>query len=93
MKGVLEISKSKIYSAILKHGHENFSLSIIEYCEVDKCIEREDYYFKLLKPKYNILKKLALDWVIYPLMNLVKKCQMLLWVPKNLKDQEDPLKQ
>jgi hypothetical protein len=26
---------------------------ILEYCEPDKCLEREDYYFKLLKPEYN----------------------------------------
>jgi group I intron endonuclease len=45
-----------INRALLKHGHSNFSLTILEYCEPDKCLEREDYYFKLLKPKYNILK-------------------------------------
>ena len=31
----------------------NFFLSILEYCEPEKCLEREDYYFKLLKPEYN----------------------------------------
>jgi hypothetical protein len=43
-----------INRALLKHGHENFSLTILEYCEPDKCLEREDCYFKLLKPEYNI---------------------------------------
>jgi hypothetical protein len=46
-----------IYNALQKHGHENFSLEILEYCEVEKCIEREDDFIKLLKPEYNILPK------------------------------------
>jgi group I intron endonuclease len=47
---------SIIYSALLKHGYDNFTLDILEYCEVDVLIEREQYYFDLLKPEYNILK-------------------------------------
>jgi group I intron endonuclease len=47
---------SIIYSALLKHGYDNFTLDIVEYCEVDILIEREQYYFDLLKPEYNILK-------------------------------------
>lgn len=29
----------------------------MEYCELDKVIEREQYYLDLLQPEYNILKK------------------------------------
>jgi group I intron endonuclease len=47
---------SIIYSAILKHGYVNFSLDILEYCEIDILIKREQYYLDLLKPEYNILK-------------------------------------
>lgn len=47
---------SIIYSALLKHGYDNFTLDILEYCEVDILIAREQYYFDLLKPEYNILK-------------------------------------
>jgi len=47
---------SIIYSALLKHGYDNFSLDILEYCEVDILIEREQYYIDILYPKYNILK-------------------------------------
>jgi hypothetical protein len=32
-------------------------LKILEYCEAEQCIEREDYYLFLLKPEYNILSK------------------------------------
>jgi|ERR1035438_8908191 group I intron endonuclease len=45
---------SIIYSALLKHGYDNFSLDIIEYCEVNVLIKREQYYLDLLKPEYNI---------------------------------------
>jgi len=32
MEDALKISNSNIYRALLKNGHENFSLTIIEYC-------------------------------------------------------------
>jgi len=31
-----------------KHGHENFSFSILEYCEVQDILEREGYYLNIL---------------------------------------------
>jgi group I intron endonuclease len=43
-----------ICRAMFKHGYSNFSLAILEYCEPDKCLEREGYYLKLFKPEYNI---------------------------------------
>jgi group I intron endonuclease len=52
----LKKASSKIYSAILKYGHSNFSLDILEYCDKSILIEREQYYLDLLKPEYNILK-------------------------------------
>jgi hypothetical protein len=54
MENALNKGRSHIYNAILKHGLENFSLENLEYCDSDKCIEREDYYISLLKPSYNI---------------------------------------
>jgi group I intron endonuclease len=56
IKTQLKKGKSHIYSAILKQGLSNFSLSILEYCEAEQCIEREKYYIKLLDPAYNIIK-------------------------------------
>jgi hypothetical protein len=47
----------RICRAFLKYEHNNFSLTILEYCEPEKCIEREDHFLKLLKPEYNILQK------------------------------------
>ncbi len=48
-------SKMPIYRAILKYGYSNFTLEILEYCEPDKTVTREQYYIDLLKPEYNIL--------------------------------------
>jgi len=46
----------QISRAILKHGHENFSLTILKYYEPEKCIEREKYYIYLFGSEYNIIK-------------------------------------
>nr|YP_010029628.1 hypothetical protein J2C28_mgp28 [Beauveria lii]QOU11069.1 hypothetical protein [Beauveria lii] len=45
-----------IHAALLKHGHDNFTLKILEYCKPDELIKREQYYLDLMKPEYNILK-------------------------------------
>lgn len=46
--------KSLIYSAILKYDYINFQLEILEYCTPENVLSREQYYFDLLKPEYNI---------------------------------------
>ena len=56
MLSKLSTRTSIIYSALLKHDYVNFSLDILEYCEIDVLIEREQYYLDILKPEYNILK-------------------------------------
>jgi len=47
----------RICRALLKYGYSNFSLAILEYCKIGDIFEREEYYFKLLKPEYNICKE------------------------------------
>jgi len=54
MENTLKIGNSHIYSALFKHGHENFQLTILEYCEPEKCLEREDFYLSFLPHEYNI---------------------------------------
>ena len=39
-----------------KYGEDNFKFSIIEYCNKENLIEREQYYIDNLKPEYNCLK-------------------------------------
>jgi len=57
MEDALTKGNSHIYRALLKNGHSNFSLIILEYCEPEQCIEREDYYLCSLPHEYNILPK------------------------------------
>lgn len=47
---------SKIYNAVLKQNLNNFSLLILEFCNIDHLDEKENYYIKELKPEYNILQ-------------------------------------
>jgi group I intron endonuclease len=53
--GVLKRSRSQIYSSILKNGYSNFKLDILEYCNKEDLLKREQHFIDLLKPKYNIL--------------------------------------
>lgn len=39
-----------------KHGAQNFEFIILEYCQVDKLVEREQVYLDWFKPQYNICK-------------------------------------
>jgi group I intron endonuclease len=48
--------KSLIYKAILKDGYNNFTLEILEYCNPEDLIIREQYYINTINPKYNICK-------------------------------------
>jgi len=50
-------SKSIISSSLLKNGLSNFTLEILEYCDSKDVVSREQHYFDLLNPEYNILKK------------------------------------
>lgn len=45
-----------ICHALLKYGYSGFSMDILEYCDPSILIERENYYFQLLSPEYNIVK-------------------------------------
>lgn len=50
-------SNRPIDRALLKYGFSNFSLEILEYCETDLLLEREQYYMDYLNPEYNIVEK------------------------------------
>jgi group I intron endonuclease len=52
----LSRSPSIIYNSIINYGHINFNLDILEYCNLNVLIEREQYYIDHLNPEYNILK-------------------------------------
>jgi group I intron endonuclease len=56
LKKVLLRSNSLIAVALLEHGHANFRLDILEYCNNNILIEREQFYIYKISPEYNILK-------------------------------------
>jgi group I intron endonuclease len=43
-----------IHRALLKYGYSGFKLEILEYCDKDDLLAREQYYLDLFKPEYNI---------------------------------------
>lgn len=53
----LERNPRHINRALLKYGHDKFKLEILEYCDKDKLMEREQFYLDQLNPSYNILKQ------------------------------------
>jgi group I intron endonuclease len=57
LKKEISRNKSIISNSLLKYSYDNFSLDILEYCEPDVLIKREQYYLDTLKCEYNILKK------------------------------------
>jgi len=56
LKKRVKRGSSIIYNSLLKYGYNNFSLDILEYCEPNELIKREQYYIDILKPEYNISK-------------------------------------
>lgn len=55
LKHIKVQSKSSIICKALLTGYSNFSFEILEYCNKEDCIIKEQYYIDLLKPEYNIL--------------------------------------
>jgi group I intron endonuclease len=45
-----------ISRALINYGYNNFSVTILEYCDKSNLLVREQYYLDKFKPQYNILK-------------------------------------
>jgi len=45
-----------LYKALLRYRYATFRLEILEYCNEEELIEREQFYIDKYKPEYNILK-------------------------------------
>lgn len=56
LKKRVTISNSKIYNALLTHGHNNFRLEVLEFFSEQDLIARQQYHIDRFKPDYNILK-------------------------------------
>ena len=46
----------RISRELIKYGYYNFSLTILEYCNISNLLVREQYYFDKLESQNNILK-------------------------------------
>lgn len=53
---LMKYNNMPINSALLKHGYQSFSLTILEFCDKDNIMSKEKYYFEIYEPEYNILK-------------------------------------
>lgn len=42
--------------ALLKYGYHNFSLTILDICDIVNLMSREKHFFEVYSPEYNILK-------------------------------------
>ena len=42
--------------ALLKYGHNNFNLKILDYCSKGDYLKIEQFYLNSIKPDYNILR-------------------------------------
>ena len=49
-------SDKPFYADILKYGRDNFKFELLESCERNKLIEREQYFYDTLKPEYNLVR-------------------------------------
>jgi group I intron endonuclease len=52
---LLNENSMPINTALLKYGYQNFSFTILEFCDLDNLMSREKYFFDVYSPEYNIL--------------------------------------
>lgn len=52
---LLNETSMPICTALLKYGYKNFSLTILEFCNIENLMSREKHYFEVYSPEYNIL--------------------------------------
>lgn len=55
-KNELERNPRPIHHALLEYGYDNFTIEILEFCSKTEVVKKEQFYFDLLNPEYNILK-------------------------------------
>ena len=53
-KNELERNPRLIHYALLEYGYDNFTIEILEFCSKTEVVEKEQFYFDLLNPEYNI---------------------------------------
>ncbi len=68
LKRIVTKESSRIYNAIIKYGYSNFRLDILEYCNKEHIIEREQFYIDLLNRHRRC-------WIQY-----IKSCRVSFWI-------------
>nr|YP_010727756.1 homing endonuclease [Leptographium wingfieldii]WDZ67393.1 homing endonuclease [Leptographium wingfieldii] len=53
---LLNETSMPICTALLKYGYKNFSLTILEFCDIENLMSKEKHFFDVYSPEYNILK-------------------------------------
>jgi hypothetical protein len=48
-------SQYPLYRAFMKYGTDNFDFEVLEECEPEELINKERYYYNLLRPEYNCI--------------------------------------
>jgi group I intron endonuclease len=81
-----------IYRSILKYGYSNFSFEILEYCDPEKAIEREQHFLDMLKPQYNILKKAGSSLGFKHSFEDIEKMKNRIWTPEHKEKRSEHLK-
>ena len=57
LESIEEVASISVISrALLRYGYSGFRLDILEYCNPEQLIKREQYYLNTIKPEYNILR-------------------------------------
>ena len=46
----------EIYKDVFKYGYENFDFEVLEECNKESLLEREQYYYDQILPEYNEFK-------------------------------------
>lgn len=44
---LMKYNNMSINSALLKHGYQSFTLTILEFCDKNSIMSKEKYYFEL----------------------------------------------
>lgn len=67
---IVQSKHSIICKSLVKYGYARVSFEILEYCNKNDVLVREQYYLDLLKPEYNILRIAGSSLGIYILRKL-----------------------
>ena len=81
-KHVLDLNNDKHHSIYLqrawnKYGKSNFDFIIVEECEKENCLKREQYYIDKMEPEYNICKNAGSTLGIKLNENYCKRLKMI----------------